>query len=219
MALRRKFFGFIGVAMSVSLTWAESVSGSLYEVEGGMVAGARIRLLGRGDSTLSRADGTFTVKMTSLAIQAGYRRAPVSEWLEEKRLRINTPKGGTVSVEAFSLDDRRMLESLHVEVESGNSSLDLPDWLRGLRGLAWLRVTAGTQPILVRLLGTGHPSEASPIVAKASAQGNILDTLVVEKEGYYRERQYIYAPLDPTWFPIPMRKNSIHGMAPEEVQA
>lgn len=185
------------------------------------VAGATIKLVVRKDSTLSDTQGYFRLAISGLSSRNHRVESGLDAALTGNAISFFAPAQAAVRIEAFNLRGRSLGFRNFRPTVSGRQRVDLDGLLKGLRGLGWLRLQVDDRREGIRIVGPDIPASGHPmrILGKAAARSpEALDTLVVEAAGYYRVAYPLYS-LESTGFGIHLWKNSIHGMAPAEVQA
>lgn len=213
-------------------SWASEISGVTRE-NGIPLAGVKIKLLKRGDSTFSAADGTFRLAFSASAVRPSTRNAPAPAVLEGLQLVFHAVAGEDVRLDLFGLHGKRLAGRRYRPQAAGSQRLDLSALIGHLQGLGWLRVKAGGRTDWIGVLGAGPAlrttavagrqprgdGESRPAVAPRVAAEEAIDSLLVEKPGYYSLREPLFDSPSPAVYGFTLWKNYMHGMDTAEVRA
>lgn len=207
---------------------AAEISGKVFTyVEAEPLAGVKIKLLQRKDSTYTEADGTYRLVFSETSIRGeGSKGGMAGPVLKGNELGFWTPTATReVRLEVYSLAGRRISDRIHQVGVPGEQRLQLGGVLQGLHGIGWLRLTVEKDIHYIRILdmGTagrrleGRQARSGPAEKRTEAFA-ALDTILVENPGYVSKKEQLY-PLDGKSRNFALWKNSLFGLDSAEIEA
>lgn len=227
----------ICVGLAAAFAQAFEVKGRvLAEEDGKPVAGVRVRLQLDGDSTLTDSAGAFKLDLngTALRPQGGPSAGGLMARVHAGLLEYVAANGSAARIDLYGMEGRLLRSLAHRPSAAGMQKVGLAPLTASMRGMGWLRLRAegATEWIRILNLGAGMepvalvsqsgPSASSPARAASLAKAAIeyLDTLRVEKAGFYPAMQWVPGTAgEPVSFEIVLWKNPSYGIDPAEIEA
>ncbi|MBN1757127.1 MAG: glycoside hydrolase family 3 C-terminal domain-containing protein [Chitinispirillaceae bacterium] len=169
---------------------AQEITGRVVDKQSNPVANASLSLKGKGTTTTSGADGTFSINTTAVQSTGSTSSFRRSLQINGKDLVFYSEIPQQLRVELFDMTGKRVGPLFNQHFQEGSYSLPLRTLLTGRSagGIYIIRITAGSEVFTLKFSPLGSLRTtgvtATPSAGRLAKRSATPDTLTIAKAGY-----------------------------------